>query len=299
MAIHPSKFLFTVLLLAALLSLSGCLEGDKGDAGTQGLQGLQGEQGSQGEQGPAGPQGPPGEQGPMGPQGVQGIQGPQGESGPRGPQGPQGPQGPSGPPGPNFVEPECYPGGPCWTLAPENRGVGTCLDGKFLLNTNNNLCSCIEEQGPSGEWCNGLDDDCNGEIDEAGDCICDVGEEIFEECGPFGTVDICVGVQDEGYILCCGDSSRFISPDDRVYVCYRGVGVDFKLDLIDPDEDGFVAPDDCDESNPDIHPGSPEECNNRDDDCDYLIDEHCDYIIIRAEYKELLDRIEALESRLP
>lgn len=41
----------------------------------------------------------------------------------------------------------------------------------------------------------------------------------------------------------------------------------------DFDGDGFVASLDCDDNNPIIYPGAPENCNGFDDDCDGLIDE--------------------------
>lgn len=41
----------------------------------------------------------------------------------------------------------------------------------------------------------------------------------------------------------------------------------------DNDQDGFAANFDCDDANPDVHPGAPENCHNEiDDDCDTLVD---------------------------
>jgi len=41
----------------------------------------------------------------------------------------------------------------------------------------------------------------------------------------------------------------------------------------DTDGDGVFDDSDCDPTNPDVHPGAPETCNDRDDDCDGEIDE--------------------------
>jgi len=43
--------------------------------------------------------------------------------------------------------------------------------------------------------------------------------------------------------------------------------------VIDDDEDGYSPPIDCNDSNPDIHPYADELCNNKDDDCDGVIDD--------------------------
>ena len=170
----------------------------------------------------------------------------------------------------------CDPGTPCYTYAPETRNVGSCFDGRFLLNANTNLCTCIEEVGPSNEVCDNQDNDCNGEIDEGDVCPCDLGEERFEECGSFGIVDVCVGVQDDSYINCCGKGYETPDTDTRVYVCIRGQGWPFKLDGLDSDGDGYYQ-DDCNDDDPEIFPGATEVCNGKDDDCNYIIDDSCIY----------------------
>jgi hypothetical protein len=41
----------------------------------------------------------------------------------------------------------------------------------------------------------------------------------------------------------------------------------------DADEDGYAGREDCDDSDPDVHPGASEDCNEADDDCDGDVDE--------------------------
>ncbi|MCB9550121.1 MAG: putative metal-binding motif-containing protein [Myxococcales bacterium] len=43
----------------------------------------------------------------------------------------------------------------------------------------------------------------------------------------------------------------------------------------DRDLDGFAACAECDDRNPDRHPGVPDLCNRSDDDCDGRVDEDC------------------------
>ena len=42
---------------------------------------------------------------------------------------------------------------------------------------------------------------------------------------------------------------------------------------VDGDNDGYLTPEDCDDTNPDIHPGAEEVCNGIDDNCDFTKDE--------------------------
>ena len=50
-----------------------------------------------------------------------------------------------------------------------------------------------------------------------------------------------------------------------------GDTVDTDVVIVDLDGDGSAAADDCDDANPDVHPGATELCNAVDDDCDGLI----------------------------
>lgn len=56
-------------------------------------------------------------------------------------------------------------------------------------------------------------------------------------------------------------------------VCSAGVCV---LDTRDGDGDGVAAKDDCNDNDPKIFPGAKEVCNNKDDNCDKIIDEGFD-----------------------
>ncbi len=146
------------------------------------------------------------------------------------------------------------------------------------------------------EVCDGVDQDCNGVVDDGfdqdtdgwsscgGDCD-DDDEEVYpwapEICGD-GIDQNCDGVLDEqtdhdgdGFDNCsgdCDDADPDIHPG-APEVCGDGLDSDCAGDYFeterDDDGDGFAECEgDCDDTNAVVYPGMYEQCNDLDDDCD-------------------------------
>ena len=148
----------------------------------------------------------------------------------------------------------------------QNAGkVSIALGGDCFEDTDGDRyssCQDCNEADPSvhpdaPEQCNGVDDDCDGSIDD----------ESLDEDG-------------DGYTPCqgdCDDTSAEISPEGIETCDGLDNDCDGQVDNLDGDGDGSDVCDDCDDTDPDVFPGAPEQCNGVDDDCDgWATDEHAD-----------------------
>ncbi len=156
---------------------------------------------------------------------------------------------------------------------------------------------------------NGIDDDCDGVVDEGTDGSDDDGDGFTEHGGDCddadggvnpaadeacdGVDEDCDGVVDEGTTCFDDDGDGYaeeggdcVDGDAGVYPGGKEIpdnGIDDDCDgvvdagAVDADGDGYSeAGGDCDEGRGDVHPGAPELEDGRDNDCDGLVDEGTD-----------------------
>lgn len=189
-----------------------------------------------------------------------------------------------------------------WQLAvsgpPDNDGDGFSVDDGDCVDW-----SADSHPGAS-EICDGVDNDCDGIVDEGfdgdgdgygactGDCN-DANPSVHPDAPELCNFidDNCNGTwadeyQDtdgDGFTPCggdCNDTAWWIRPS-APDVCD---GVDNNCDGVideafDVDGDGVslcMVPADCDDSDPDNHPGNDEICDGRDNDCDGVADDGFD-----------------------
>ncbi len=175
-------------------------------------------------------------------------------------------------------------------------------DGETDEGLRNRCGDCQPPDDQLQEICgNGLDDNCDGQVDEGCDCdpdchcedpdsgsncVCHppTGQPCYS--GPPGTLGmgICRGgvhdcVDQGGGVWAWSDCEGEVLPGIECEG-QAADGVDNDCDgfvdegcLPDADGDGYAPPADCDDSDPEIHPGAAEVCDGRDQNCNGLVDE--------------------------
>ncbi|HNM24075.1 MAG TPA: MopE-related protein, partial [Saprospiraceae bacterium] len=129
------------------------------------------------------------------------------------------------------------------------------------------------------ETCNGLDDDCDGQIDE------NLGASWYADAdgdgygNPSNSVTACTAPA--GYVADntdCDDTNAAVHPGAQELCNGLDDDCDGQIDeggLCDQDGDGYtVGQGDCDDANAAVHPGAPELCDGLDNDCNGLTDEN-------------------------
>jgi len=181
---------------------------------------------------------------------------------------------------------------PCYSGAAETLNVGLCRGGLSTCAAGE-LGACAGEVVPAVEFCDGLDNDCDGQIDDVeGGCACEPGNEQGCYNGPAGTEGI--GICRAGRQFCNADGSGYgacegvVLPtaelcngldDDcngRVDDGIVGVGAECDAGIGACGREGLTI---CDSANGFVicsavaGEPSPEVCDLIDNDCDGRIDD--------------------------
>ena len=185
---------------------------------------------------------------------------------------------------------------------------GSCPGERYCMDAGLSQC---DAPLPTQETCNGMDDNCDGQVDEeiggapcfvsnqwgecAGTDACDDGSLVCSAPPPEpeacdGKDNNCDGGTDEGFPDTDGDGladcMESDMDDDKIpdvqdncpYVPNPGQE-DFDLDGdgdacdLDDDNDQVADEEDCSPFDSNVFPGAEESCNGKDDDCDILADE--------------------------
>ena len=139
------------------------------------------------------------------------------------------------------------------------------------------------------ELCDGIDQDCDGLIDEGGSdaqaSYVDADSDGYGVGTP--TLDCTAPAGYSGLDGDCDDADAATNPGASETDCTdaHDYNCDGSTGYADGDSDGYAACEDCEDGNDTINPGAIERCNGLDDDCDGNLDED-DAIDVSAWYAD-------------
>ena len=136
-----------------------------------------------------------------------------------------------------------------------------------------------------GEVCNGVDDDCDGRLDASDED--DDGDGLADFCAlAAGGAQDCDDEDASTYVgapeLCDGvDNDCFLNGELRLTggrqaeptEDFDSDGHAWLLSLCREPDSPILPKDDCNDLEPQVHPGAPESCDGVDEDCDGVVDE--------------------------
>ncbi len=176
-----------------------------------------------------------------------------------------------------------------WYLDSDGDGFGEaatsvvdCGPGSGWVLDSGDCDDAVASVNPDAEEaCNGIDDDCDGLLDDADPDILGQTTWYLDSDGDGYGIDGTTAVacfQPSGYALYdgdCDDGDAAFNPgasetdctDPADYNCDGSTG------YADLDADGWAACEDCDDSDATVFPGADEHCDGVDDDCDGTVDE--------------------------
>jgi hypothetical protein len=147
------------------------------------------------------------------------------------------------------------------------------------------------------ERCNGLDDNCNGVIDELGaiGCVTYFKDADLDEYGDTNN-HRCLCSGSDGYTTLVGGDCNDMNPAQNPGLVEKCDNIDNNCvngidEGCDKDGDGYCSKTmiivgipticpfgggDCNDNDPGVRPGSIEKCDDIDNNCNQLIDENCD-----------------------
>ena len=172
------------------------------------------------------------------------------------------------------------------TVCHVTNAFGTCAGVRWCGSAGLTPC---DARVPAVETCNGVDDDCDGELDEALESggACD----IVNAYGTCPGVGFCVA----GELDCVGIAPEAEACDGRDQNCdgvtdegFPDTDDDGAADCVDEDDDGdgTVDSEDCAPKNAAVSKTAEEACDGVDNDCDGLTDEE-DATLCSAYYRDV------------